>query len=275
MRRCSTRDPAVVSHGSAGVLQGLPLLHVPRLVHVTRYAVNGGRTEHGVKYHPARIPAEDIDRRKGIPVTGLARTAMDVAREEGYLAGLIVADQVLRVGTPADDLDRVVSAMRSWPGVTQARAAAHDADGRSESLGETVARVTVTELGLGSPQPQYEIRDGGTSARADLRLGWHLFEFDGRVKYARVRPYVDDRPGEDVLWAEKRREDWLRGLGYGVSRIVWGELFGAARDRTVRRLRAEIEVTMRRVGETAWRTSMEETQRAAYLRGAAVAPHVL
>jgi hypothetical protein len=271
--RLNARHPVVASHGSAAVLQGLSVLHVPRLVHVTRTAVNGGRTEHGVKYHPARIPPQDVLALHGLLVTAAARTAMVVAREEGHLPGLVVADQVLRGGAAPDDLARVVRGMKSWPGVTRARAASHDADGRSESVGETLARAAVTELGLGRPEPQHEVSDGRSTARADLRLGWHLFEFDGRVKYARLRPYADDRPGEDVLWAEKRREDWLRSLGYGVSRVVWGELFGPARERTLHRLRADVEVTRRRVGESAWRISIEETTAAAYLRGAVDAPH--
>src|SRR5699024_1700458 len=133
------------------------------------------------------------------------------------LPGLVVADQALRAGVPPGELLRVVAGMKSWPGVTRGRAAAHDADGRSESVGETLSRPLVTELGLGRPEPEFEIAEGRTTARVDLRLGMHLFEFDGRVKYARVRPYDDGRPGEEVLWAEKRREDWLRSLGFGVS----------------------------------------------------------
>jgi hypothetical protein len=269
----TARERAVVSHGSGAVLHGLPVLHVPRHVHITRYGVNGGRAEHGVKYHPAGIPSLDVVDLHGHSVTSRARTAMDVAREEGYLPGLVVADQVLRSGVPAAELLRVVAGMKSWPGVTKARAAAHDADARSESVGETLSRALVTELGLGRPQPQYVVHDSGATARVDLRLGLHIFEFDGRVKYARLRPYGDARPGEDVLWAEKRREDWLRGLGFGVSRMVWSELFGQARGRTLRRLRTEVEGTIRRVGPTAWQVAMQETELASYLRGAVDGSH--
>ena len=156
--------------------------------------------------------------------------------------------------------------MKWWPGVTRARPVAADADPGAESVGETLARSLVTELGYGRPQTQFRVTDGDRSAWADLRLGWHLVEFDGRVKYARDRPYDDSRPGEDVLWEEKRREDWLRSLGYGVSRIVWSELFGAARERALLRLGREVAGTLVRVGEQEWLRSLAETE-AAIFRG--------
>ena len=250
------RDPAIVSHASGAVLLGLAPLRVPHLVHLTRPGVNGGRTEHGVSYHPARVPQLERTTVDGIHVTVPARTALDVAREDGYLPGLVVADQALRSGTVASELLCVVQGMKCWPHVTTARAVAHDADGRAESPGETLTRALVTELGLGPVEPQHEVLDGARRARADLRVGWHLFEFDGRVKYARERPYADSRPGEEVLWAEKRREDWLRSLGYGVSRVVWADLIGPARERKLRRLRGEVGRTIERVGEAAWRQSV-------------------
>jgi predicted transcriptional regulator of viral defense system len=253
----NARDPAIASHASGAILHGLAPLRVPEVVHLTRPGINGGRTDHGVSYHPAKVPSSDRTMVEGVAVTGPARTSLDVAREDGYLAGLVVADQVLRQGTTPAELERVVRGMKSWPHVTRARAVVHDADPRSESPGETLTRALVIELGAGTPEPQHDVVDGGRRARADLRLGWHLFEFDGRVKYARERPYDDARPGEDVLWAEKRREDWLRSLGYGVSRLVWADLMGPARDRTLRRLRDDVGRTVARVGETAWRRSLD------------------
>ena len=262
----NAREPWIVSHGSAAVLHGLPVLHVPRLVHLTRPGVNGGRAEHGVTYHPADVPSVDLFRVGGLAVTSPARTALDVAREEGYAAGLVVADQALRAGTSRAELTRVVTGMKWWPGVTRARPVVADADPGAESVGETLARSLVAELGFGRPQTQFPVTEGGRTAWADLRLGWHLVEFDGRVKYARDRPYDDSRPGEDVLWEEKRREDWLRSHGYGVSRVVWPELFGAAREKALLRLGREVGATLVRVGEQEWLRSLAETE-AAIFRG--------
>lgn len=269
----NARGPCLVSHGSAAVLHDLALLQVPRLVHLTRTGVNGGRTEHGVKYHPAGVPDVDRVRAGGVPLTSSARAALDLAREEGYLPGLVAADQALRGGARQEDLQRVLAGMRSWPGVTRARAVCHDTDPGAESVGETLCRALVTELGFGRPQTQFRVTEGGRLALVDLRLGWHLVEFDGRLKYARRRPYDDARPGEQVLWEEKRREDWLRSLGYGVSRVVWADCFGAARERARARLTREIAATLVRVGEPEWRRSLAETA-GAVLRGAVDASRV-
>ncbi len=47
-------------------------------------------------------------------------------------------------------------------------------------------------------------------------------EFDGKVKYGRNNP--SQRSPEDVLWAEKRREDRLRATGASVVRWTTTDL---------------------------------------------------
>jgi very-short-patch-repair endonuclease len=61
-------------------------------------------------------------------------------------------------------------------------------------------------------------------------------EFDGRIKYGRLL-----QPGqtpEDVIFAEKVREDLLRDLGWTVVRWLWRDLYrsGVLRDRVLRAL---------------------------------------
>lgn len=82
------------------------------------------------------------------------------------------------------------------------------------------------EQGLPGPVPQYEIRDNSGSRSAWVDFCWPdlrtIGEFDGKIKYGRLL-----RPGqriEDVVYAEKRREDWLRELGWLVVRWVWADL---------------------------------------------------
>jgi hypothetical protein len=172
-------------------------------------------------------------------MTGPARCAMDMGRRFGFEDGVVAADAALRLGATRADLWRVLARMGCWPHVTQARAAALVADGGAQSIGETLTRLLVLELGRGMPQTQYVLTEGERRAEVDLRLGRLLIEFDGRVKYVgRERGGLADRPPEEVLWAEKRREDWLRGLdsGYLVSRVVWPDLLGRARRATWQRL---------------------------------------
>lgn len=246
----ATTRPAVLSHSSAAAILGMPLR--PRwceLVHVTRPGVTGGRTEGGVKHHLAGYRDADVFRQDGLLVTRPARTAIDVGREFGLEDGVIACDAAMRAGTSREQLAAALAPMRSWPHVTRARAAASLADPGAASVGESRLRLLVLELRIGSPETQYLIEDSGRRAYADLRLGRHLFEFDGRVKYlGREQGGVATTSPERVVWEEKQREDWLRSLGYGVSRVVWDELAGPRRAQTKARLLREVNETRRRVG---------------------------
>jgi hypothetical protein len=242
------RTDAVLSHHSAAVVWKMPLR--PRwrdLVHVTRPGVTGGRTEHGVKHHPAGYRPAEVTVRHGLRVTGLARTAVDIGRESGFEDGVVACDAALRLGATHEELEEVLAPMTSWPHVARARAAVAVADQGAATIGESLTRLLVSELGIGVPETQFEVLDQGWRAVADLRVGRHLFEFDGKVKYVgRDRGGVADRPAEEVLWQEKRREDRLRSLGYGVSRVVWAELFGVRRQQAKSRLAGEYLQTLRR-----------------------------
>lgn len=246
---------AVVSHGSAAVLLGLPMR--PRwreVVHVTRPGVTGSRTEGGVKHHRAGYAERDLTVVDGLVTTGLARTGVDIGREHGFVDGVVACDAALRLGATPAQLERALEAMTCWPHVTEARSAVRVADGGAQTVGESLLRVMVLELDIGRPETQYRVVEGTRWADADLRVGRHLFEFDGRIKYLdRVHGGVADRPVSQVLWEEKRREDWLRraGGGYGVSRVVWEEMFGARRRETLRRLFAEYQQTVARFGSAA------------------------
>jgi hypothetical protein len=261
----TARKPIVASHETAALLHGLDLLTLGDLVHMTRTGVLGGRTEHGVDYHPARIDPVDIEIILGHPCTSLARTAVDVAREDGYLPGLVVADQVLRGGTPRIELQRVLAGMTNWPHATRAHVVVEDADIGAGSVGESVARPVITELGHGRPQCQFEITDGVRSAYADFRISWHTFELDGKVKYDVDGPYARGRSAQQILWDEKQREDFVRREGYGVTRFGFADLWGRRRRDLQARCHRDIAATRHRVGEQAWAIGLEET-RAALLR---------
>jgi hypothetical protein len=249
------RIEALVSHTSAAVALGMQVRpHWRDLVHVTRPGVRGSRTESGVKHHLAGYDERDCTTARGLRATGLARTAVDIAREHGFEDGVVAADAALRLGATPDDLSRALARMVSWPHVTEARAAVRVADGGAQNVGETLLRLMVLELDIGPPETQFEVVEGRRRAEVDIRVGRHLFEFDGRVKYlAREDGGVADVPVTEVVWREKQREDWLRRVhgGYGVSRVVWRELFGEERSRTLRRLRSEYLQTVARFGTEA------------------------
>lgn len=153
------------------------------------------------------------------------------------------------MGVSLAELEAVLESMPCWPRIRTARAESELAESGAESVGETLARMLVIELGHGRPSTQFGLSDGRRQVWCDLRLDRHVFEFDGRVKYrAQDRGGVARRPAEDVVWDEKGRQDFVTGFKLGMSRIVWGDLWGAARVRARERLDREYLDTCRRFG---------------------------
>ncbi len=233
-------DPAaVLSHSSAAILHDLPVWR-PGLqqVHVTRSRSTGGQRRRLVHLHVAPLTAGDTELIDGFAVTTAARTVLDLARSLPFRHAVAVADRALAAGLSPDLLDMGLASMVRWPGVRRARRTCGFADHRSESVGESVSRVDFAQVGLPTPTPQYEVLDefGRLLARCDL--GWEehgtVGEFDGKVKYGRLL-----RPGqrvEEVVYAEKLREDALRDHGWQVVRWTWDDLRYPAlvRDRILR-----------------------------------------
>ncbi|GAC56465.1 hypothetical protein GOHSU_07_00190 [Gordonia hirsuta DSM 44140 = NBRC 16056] len=219
----------VLSHASAAVLHGLPMLK-PALtrVHLTNGELGGGRVRQKTLVHTGELPAGDIDDIDGVAVTGLARTAADVAQSSppddalAFARALTVFDAALRAGVEKEALEFQLAGRRRR-GTRVAKAALQWADKDAESVGESWGRAQMIQAGLPVPSLQSECRVGRRTYRVDGlwadRLVW---EFDGHVKYGRYR-----RPGEsaaDAVWREKQREDALRGIGLMVVRSVWSDL---------------------------------------------------
>ena len=239
------RSAHVLSHESAARELGLAILAPDEeLIHVTRRGVSGGRIEHGVKHHLAPYQSDQVVMVEGVPVLNAARTAVDMAREHGYVHGVVACDAARQLGVRLSDLWEAVAPMTCWPEVTVVRASIQDSDPGAESVGETLGRVLLREIGLGPIQTQFELRDHTGWARCDMRVGRHLVEFDGFKKYLR-----QDRGGlavvdpDQVVWREKQREDWLRGYRLGMSRLVWADYWGARRELAKERVRREYEAT--------------------------------
>jgi very-short-patch-repair endonuclease len=217
------KGPLAISHLSACVMLDVPLWN-PRLssVHVTRPPGVSTRQEAGVWHHSARLPDDQVTQASGLPLTVPSRTVIDTACVTGFEASVIVADGFLRNGlvTPEELLDMLES-MRDCPGSRNAGRVVEFADGKSESVGESRARVLLDAAGLPRPELQVTVETGD---RADFLIRQYrtIIEFDGKQKYGRLLGPNDD-PSE-VVWREKRREDRLREAGYEVVRIIWSEL---------------------------------------------------
>lgn len=247
--------PHVRSHHSAAYVNDLEVLHErpEPLTHVTRPGIVGSHFRAGVKHHRAPYSDELVVVRGHIQTLNNARTAADIARELGYRQGVVAADSAMRAGTTRAELEAVATSMKNWPNVTIVRDALASAVAEADSIGETLTRLVVAdlgaELGLGVPEVQFGLTADGRTAWCDLRLGRHVFEFDGQVKYQRIDEggFASGSPDE-VVWYEKQRQDFVCGFKVGMSRIVWLDLFGIGLERLRERLRREVLDTCRRFG---------------------------
>jgi hypothetical protein len=125
-------------------------------------------------------------------------------------------------------VDAVLSrleALGSAPGVRRARAALALADGRSGSVGESLSRVQMFAWGVPLPELQRSIA-GASGRRYLVDFAWDdgalIGEFDGQIKYSRGR-IRGEASADEVVWAEKRREDDLRATGRDIVRWTWDE----------------------------------------------------
>lgn len=234
----ATRKVAVVfSHTSAAVLHGIPLLEDPgSVVHATTDP-SVRRRHGGIAWHHRSLPAGSIVRRDGRLVTSFAQTLVDLARTECFASAVVALDACLSdprsrrrwdepaARVPLEVLEEMVGRIAGQPGVRAAAAALRFADGRSESVGESLSRVVMHAWGVPLPELQSSLScPSGRTRRVDFL--WPdegiVGEFDGFVKYSRLAS-DDGRPASDVLWEEKRREDDLRATGRAVVRWTWSD----------------------------------------------------
>lgn len=246
--------PPVVSHQSAGVLHGLPIIGKwPTTVHISSPGAVGGSSRQSVTSHRGLAP-ESVEDIEGCRVTSLARTLVDVAASSPFLVGVTMVDHALRV-----EQERAVRELangRGWRGDLPIRPALTKADlyrelevvnprtgrRRAERViafanplaanpGETLSRVRIFQLGFEVPELQVCFPDIlGGNAYVDFfwRRVRKIGEFDGFLKYG-AGPVLGDRAPGAVVWQEKQREDELRARVHSFDRWGWDLALSPAR----------------------------------------------
>jgi hypothetical protein len=227
---------AIGSHQSAALLHGLDLVgkQPGDLVHLTRTARDrGGHSGRvGTRIHLAELPATHLTVMRGVPVTSVARTVVDLARAGSFADGVVAADSALRVGkVTVAEIEAVILECERWPGVRRARRVLEFSDGRAESALESIGRVAFHEHGLPPPELQVWVGAGdlGMIGRADYLWPRHrtIAEADGAVKYA--------EPARAI--SQLSRDARLRDAGFEVVHFTWQEITMAPR-QVVDRIRA-------------------------------------
>lgn len=246
----------VFSHATAAGLWQLPFLgSPPETIHLTLPRQASGVVRAGVHRHTGDLASEEIVEHRGIRLTSLARTLVDVARTDGFREGLVMADHALHASRDPEALRcAMVTSIERLPGavgIGQARRMAGFAVVAAESPGESLSRIVLREQKVPEPLLQYRLSvrlPGGGRGDFVIDFAWKRLkavgEFDGRVKYGR---YLREgqQPG-DAVFEEKRREDAIRSAGWLVLRWTWDEL--RRPDVLGRRVRETLEARARELG---------------------------
>lgn len=227
-------DGTVFTHTSAALIWGLPLWRAPSTVHVLARHSRGRDASRLTTAHVITLDPAHVVRYRGVFVTTLERTMLDVARVAPVTDSLVVADASLRRGADLAAALEVASACPGHRGIARAREVLGLADGGAESPWESFTRLHALAAGLPTPRLQIEVPTHCGTFRADM--GWEawrrLIEFDGEVKY---RELANGDPTSVVL-AEKRRQDAITERGWSLLRLTSADFRDI--DQLHRRLRA-------------------------------------
>jgi GNAT superfamily N-acetyltransferase len=226
--------PVLVSHWSAAVLHGRPVLR-SRLgsVHVT-VPEDDDRHREGVVTHHFLVDDAEVVRHGQLIVTSIGRTVVDIAGGSPFEEGVMVADAALRSGVPREVLEEAVElagARRASRRIAEVVAFGHPG---AESAAESRYRVSSMRAGFEVPVLQRRIvLADGSEVFLD---GWYPsvntgVEVDGDEKY--LDPKMAPEGAGRAVLKEKRREDEVRLDLRALVRIGWVQSGSATAVQTV------------------------------------------
>ncbi|MGO1316528.1 MAG: hypothetical protein ACTMIR_05790 [Cellulomonadaceae bacterium] len=208
------RDDLVISHTSAALLWGLPLIGAGR-THVTRPVRPSGTHARDVIRHTTVLGEEDVVEHLGVRVTTLARTVADCALLLPPVDALIIADAALHVGAERDlCLDRL-SARGRVRGARRAEEILLLADDGAESPGESRARFPILAAGIAMPATQVRTDTPNGTYWSDLGIeeAGLLVEYDGAEKY------TAQGSATAAVLRERRRDHDLERAGWRMLHV--------------------------------------------------------
>lgn len=241
----------VVSHDSSAHEHAMDILVPPAPhTHITRPGSTTAWTRYGVKHHYAGFNRSQVLVVNGLEVLDIARTAVDIARELGEPYGEIACDAAMRAGVTRDALRDACARMTCWPYIQRTRRAVEFADPGAQTVIESLGRLLVDELGIGPVETQFPFRrEDGRVSWADMRVGCHLFETHGKIKFLPPEAGgVAEEPSAEVAWKLRKRDHDTFREGLGTSHIYWEDCWPPRRTEALRRLREEYDDTVRRFG---------------------------
>jgi hypothetical protein len=224
----------VFSHWTAAVLHGLPIMDaVLDRVHVTD-PEDRRRGLDGVLTHALPITPGEVRSIRGLLVTGMGRTVIDVAGQAPFLAGVVTADGALVRGLPRGLLDEAVDLAGRRRSSSRIADVADFAHPGAETAAESANRVSMYRLGIEPQELQHEVRDErGLAGVLDTfdrrrRIGT---EVDGLEKY--LNPAMAPQGAGRAVITEKWREDRVRAEIRGLARVGYWDAKDPVRLRPI------------------------------------------
>ena len=213
---------------SAAALYGLRLYSPPHdRAHLLLPGAANARSSTFIARSVDQVAEGEVGLLRGTPATSLARTVLDLARLSPPELALGALDHALHLrfgrhrGVPnsprvVEWLDRLRAEALSVPhrrGVRRALRVIELADAGAESVLESLGRLRFAQLGYRVSTQSPVLHHDGRLSYFDLELDGLdiLCEIDGRSKYL-DEDLRKGRSAEEVVIAEKRREDRARGI---------------------------------------------------------------
>ncbi|MCS5479209.1 hypothetical protein NYP18_06025 [Corynebacterium sp. YIM 101645] len=219
---------AVLVGRSAARVHGIPVPGRDEFVELNLPGRNSRRPRQEwpeqVVYRAASLGQEEITTVKGLRVSTIMRTAVDIARYHGVVAGIVAFDAVLAMQymsrSRAENMVELLGPVR---GISTARRALALADPRSESPLESWGRAQILAAdlpGLETLQVQVPVLEG--RYRLDLLLNGHLaVELHGEIKYDGQSTGVDPVM---QMKRDRERERLLQNAGFMLVHATYADL---------------------------------------------------
>jgi hypothetical protein len=210
-------EGAALSHRSAAELWGIlpPSSRTPEVtIAISR------RQRQGIRWRFSALPADEVDRVDGIPVTTPARTLLDLAAvlDRHRLARVIDRAQAMRLASPTS-LPALLERYPRRRGAAKLKSVIDEgriglAVTRSEL--EDAFLVVLDRYGLPRPETNVPLRIGGGWVEVDCvwRRQRLIVELDGRVFHGTAGAFEADRARDRALIA----------AGWRVIRVTWRQL---------------------------------------------------
>lgn len=225
--------PNTMARGRTGVIAGRTaagLYLTPGTVTADPIELIALKTRHppGVLVHNERIAVDEITVRRNLPVTGPARTALDLARYLERDAAVEILDRLTAAtGITKDDIWRLADRYPGARGSRNAVTAILEIDPGAASPEETRVRLLLSDAGLRPTHSQIRVTDGYQETVIalgwpDLKVGVNCDRFAAQGQYAAEMAEFLQSQGWLTVHALPGHSD--RSIVWRTRNAVWSRL---------------------------------------------------